>query len=616
MENNNPNDINLRRLAENLKGTTIYTPIIEAVVNSIQAIEDRQCNDGKITIELLRSEQSLMMPGKGLAPIIGLEIADNGAGFNDKNKVSFRRYMDDSKIDIGGKGIGRLTFLKYFTSINIDSIFRNKQNSLQRRRFLFNNEYFVSRETVDDLEEQEELITRVRLTGVRQKYEDQLHLKAETVARKVFECLLYYFADSSYECPKISVLDKSKSQAINLNAYIDTHQEVSELYAGPHVIKSTNGANTYKFRVAIYKIYYQDSMNAVYLCADRRAVSKTNLTNYIPEIKNDSLLKELRDDKAGEEKQPVNYRIQAYVYGDYLNEHVDLERNSFAFQTSSENQKSLFDLSDKDIERSVAENLVYQKLKDILEPEKQKRRNKVYDYVDKKAPYYKTLVNDLMKSMPHDLSDRSLEIKFSEISTERRLESISTMDKARTSTWDEFIKNKDAIIDNFQENNLRYLGLYVDYRRHMLELFSQSLERDKDSDTYSKEDVIHDIIFPRGTDSDTLAYQNHNLWMIDENLVFSSFVSSDQKIPKSGKTPDLAVYHNIMFREENDPSNPVTVFEYKRPQRGQYYKSEDPIGQLCKYIQAIRKGKDFKTPQGRDIRLTTILLLTDSWFAI
>ncbi len=44
-------NVNILRAVENIRsGTTVYTPLVEIIVNGIQAIEDKQTSDGRIDI--------------------------------------------------------------------------------------------------------------------------------------------------------------------------------------------------------------------------------------------------------------------------------------------------------------------------------------------------------------------------------------------------------------------------------------------------------------------------------------------------------------------------------------------------------------------------------------
>ena len=53
---------------------------------------------------------------------------------------------------------------------------------------------------------------------------------------------------------------------------------------------------------------------------------------------------------------------------------------------------------------------------------------------------------------------------------------------------------------------------------------------------------------------------------MDERLNFTDYVSSDLSLGGNNiKRPDLLVYNRrVMFRGDNEQSNPITVFEFKK----------------------------------------------------
>ena len=51
-------NINISRAVENIRAsTTVYTPLVEVVVNSIQAIESSRVSGGKVAIRVRRDAQ-------------------------------------------------------------------------------------------------------------------------------------------------------------------------------------------------------------------------------------------------------------------------------------------------------------------------------------------------------------------------------------------------------------------------------------------------------------------------------------------------------------------------------------------------------------------------------
>ena len=102
-------------------------PLFEAIVNSIQAIEeDSSKKKGIIEITLFVQIRKVIDFGDQNAhlPIIDFIIKDNGIGFTEKNFESFNFAHSTYKEKKGGKGIGRFLWLRAFKKVIIESRFR------------------------------------------------------------------------------------------------------------------------------------------------------------------------------------------------------------------------------------------------------------------------------------------------------------------------------------------------------------------------------------------------------------------------------------------------------------------------------------------------------------
>ena len=116
-------------------------PLFEAVVNSFQAIKDAELPakiSGHVTIEVER-ERTLFDAEN--PPIVGFIVRDNGIGLDDRNFDSFNTAFSPRKSQIGGKGLGRFTWLKAFEQALVKSTFRDDDASLQTRDFVFDQTY-------------------------------------------------------------------------------------------------------------------------------------------------------------------------------------------------------------------------------------------------------------------------------------------------------------------------------------------------------------------------------------------------------------------------------------------------------------------------------------------
>ena len=128
-------------------------PLYEAVANSIHAIEDAEVPtaSGRIRVQILRDGQSSIEFGEGpkrrgpeaKGDITGFKIADNGIGFTDDNMESFLTLDSEYKASRGGRGVGRLLWLKAFDRASVESTYGD-EGTRQKRAFSFDARQGVS----------------------------------------------------------------------------------------------------------------------------------------------------------------------------------------------------------------------------------------------------------------------------------------------------------------------------------------------------------------------------------------------------------------------------------------------------------------------------------------
>ena len=308
---------------------------------------------------------------------------------------------------------------------------------------------------------------------------------------------------------------------------------------------------------------------------------------------------ELDDDGNGR-----NYIIKAYVFGSYLDDHVSLERGGFEF---AKNTDLFYGIGQSEIEK-YASTIAGEAIGTSITARQEKKREKVQNYVDNEAPWHKGVLKDVdLSSLPYNASEEEIETRLhnekfkQEQQVKRDVKAVLENDDPQ-----QLRENAAKIVQALSGPSQNDLIHYIALRRSVLDLFEKSLNFN-DDENYDYEGTVHDIIFPRKGDSDSTEYEEHNLWIVDERLNFTEFVSSDQPINGgNSERPDLLVFHKrAAFRGENNPSNPVTIFEFKRPGRDDFVNpssKEDPVQQIVRYVNDMRDGK-YKTPNGRPIQV-------------
>ena len=132
-------DINFKGLVElhTLPTSEPLLPLYEAIVNSIQSINQSDIADGFIRIYIERDNNPTFFDAWE-TDIENIVIQDNGSGFNEDNFKSFNTYATDFKKMLGCKGVGRMIWLKAFTLVEIESIYEEHGNFYHRKlRFVY-----------------------------------------------------------------------------------------------------------------------------------------------------------------------------------------------------------------------------------------------------------------------------------------------------------------------------------------------------------------------------------------------------------------------------------------------------------------------------------------------
>ncbi len=591
-------NVNIKRAIENIRsGTSVYTPIVETVVNAIQAIESaKDMTNGLVEIIVKRDKQMDLVDT--ISEVDGFEVIDNGIGFTDKNRDSFDTLYSAHKISEGGKGFGRFTCLKYFDNLEVESTFEKGGKLLDRRFEMGKENEIIINEKIATSKKGSTGST-IRLIKLKKtKFPDK---KLQTIARVLVERLLPYFVLEDRLPPTIILREENKSEEINLSEYVKTQDHIKEIKSASseYFLKGVDGQKRFVGRV--FKFYSPRSQTSkVSLVAHRREVTSVSLHKYIPEF-----IDEFFDRKSnGEEIHNKNFTIKVYVFGNYLDNNVSLERGGFEFQKESD---AIYGISQVDIEKNAAE-LARSAVNSEVQARYEKKIQKVNEYVSEKAPWHTGMLADVdLTDMPYNATDEQIETKLQKIKYEQevqvRAEVKNILEKGEIND----LKDKASdIVRRISGSTKNDLAHYIALRRSVIDLFEKSLQLEADG-SYSSEGVVHDIIFPRRGDSDVTPFDDHNLWLIDERLNFTEYLSSDLPLKGRQDRPDLLAYDKrVVFRGENEATNPVTIFEFKKPQRDDFVNpssNEDPVQQVIRYVRRLRSG-DFKTPQGREILIS------------
>lgn len=303
----------------NLPKNQALIPLFEAVVNSIHSIEERhhlgENFKGEINVKILRDHQISFKDQNILSEIKSFEITDNGIGFNDLNFESFLESDSTYKSNLGGKGVGRLSWLVAFEKAVVESIYHDKSECFKREF-----EFSESNSEIDDklyvCEKHTDNITTVKLINCLESYRRHLPKSYEKIAIRLIEHCLIYFINPN--CPQINLIDDDGKKH-NLNNMFKEKIKAEE----NKVILEISGK---EFELLHVKAE-ENSIggNKLYLCAHNRLVESRDLDKYIADLD-----KEIYN-KCG-------FWYVGVLKSKYFDDTVDMNRLSFRISNSSEQE--------------------------------------------------------------------------------------------------------------------------------------------------------------------------------------------------------------------------------------------------------------------------------------
>lgn len=554
-------------------------PLFEAITNSIHAIQDRFNDDwkskGRIDIYILPRKD-----GK----VQDIEIEDNGIGLNYDNFKSFKTSDSPYKIKKGGKGIGRLSWLKAFEIVNVCSIFEYESKKY-KREFVFKldeNEP-ISSHSIKEVNQREVVKTTIKLTKMKDEYANKFPEKIDTVIQKA---LFHFLPMLIAGAPSINFINNDGFN--DIKQIFNEHKYNEESI--PIIVNNGEDDKT-EFtlqNIMIDKKIVSDKAHTIYFAANERIVGSHNINNQIGLSKHFEY-----------EDHSVYY--VGIISGDYMDKAVVDARNGFYMD-----EKFKQDLI-KNVLQSLETDYLKQQIDELLEAKTQRLTNVLKEY-----PRYSYMVDDKKvwaKSNlpPNALNDEDIFKQLSIYDYRANRDIKSDIKKVLTKSVkpEEISEKITEIVNKIGDQNKSSLAEYVAKRKGILDLLESKLGyEDLENETRYKEEAVHQIICPMTIDSTDISIDNHNLWILDDRLAYYQYFASDKQIKQfvksssSKKEPDIVLFNGCTLFERKNQNQPVVIIEFKRPARKDYSDKENPIKQIYDYIDDLR-NKKVHTPTGR-----------------
>lgn len=566
-------------------------PLYEAVVNSIQSINQANISDGSIYIKIEREDSlSLLEKETWETDIENIIIHDNGSGFTEDNFKSFNTYASDFKKMLGCKGVGRMIWLKAFGSVKVESTYCENGNWFHRT-FTFDKVNAVSNETKESVENDAYNSTIITLKNLRSKNKSNTPKKISTIARDLLNhCFIYFVLGKA---PKITISDGTEN--ISVNGLFENIKK-EDIATVEFSIEDKS------FRLIHFKNYNPNSStHCLNLCANDRRVSSTNLQSVFNGVNSKFVTAE------------GAFVYNGYITSDYLDENVNRERTSFNIEDT---QISTFNRVTRNEIISTAMEHILAYLRDDLVAYNDNKRGKIERFIRNVNPRYRLLLRRYPECIDNILisdDEEKLELELFKQEQQYKLKlkeegkELEKIIKGNINAAD-IMKKTTAYAEKLSEMGKSSLAEYILHRKAVLDILENNLKY-QDDNRYAYEESIHQMVFPMQQTSDDVDYTAHNLWLIDEKLSYHYYLASDKKIKSmdpiqsaSKNEPDIAIFDSpFAFTDESEqPFRNVTIIEFKRPGRESYGDSENPIQQVIEYMDDFTNGK-IKTKDGLTI---------------
>jgi len=593
-------DTNLKGRLRNtsLPLTSGLLPLFEAVVNSIHAIEEKKVplDQGLVRVEILRKtkhaelglEESKRRGPDARDDVLGFRVSDDGVGFDDENMKSFHTLDSDHKISKGGRGVGRLLWLKAFKIVRVESVFRDADKILKKREFRFDAASGVSMEKTSEAPANSTTGSVIQLDEFESRYREYARKTGKSIAEAILEHCLWYFLRPG-GAPDIRIEDDGETFSL-----ADAFAEHMHTSAFTETIKIKER----KFELVHAKLRSNSlSAHTIAYCADQRLVSEEKLAGKIA-----GLHGRISDENG-------DFIYSCFVSSTFLDDCARPERTGFDIMETVEGLLAKTEISIADIQEAVILR-AKEYLNEHIAANKERSKERINQFVATRAPRYRPILSRIPEdqlNVDPDISDKELDLtlhkQFASLESELLAEGHDIMAASPGEDFADYETRLREYLSKADDIKRSDLASYVSHRRVILDLFEKATRRDEQGN-YVREELIHQLIMPMRVDSTTVALNAGNLWLVDERLAFHEYLASDKTInsfpitdAKDTKEPDICalnVYDQpILFSESTKlPPASLEIIEIKRPLRNDAASGEedDPIEQAVGYLERIRAG--------------------------
>lgn len=500
--------INLKKfIAEHYKGGVTARDVIrEALTNSIHA-------GGKIiTVDLHFSDKQQELPlGSDERRVLEqITITDDGEGFTSENLNFFDEICTSHKDNIGGKGVGRLAFLKYANKVQITS-----QLSNELVEFSYTPEF-----KPDDVKKKSKkgiAHTCITLSDLKGKINTQV---AKLVSSICDDLRLILF------------LKHQNGQSITLQFTHNSRQPFDDVLVFSSESIKAELTREFEFRDEKFNCYlFRDQPPkrgiVAMLCADELCI----------------------------EEYPISKRFDIcrhliFVTSDYFNKRSNIERQRLELPKTDDDVDMVSPISRETLMPRIRKECMTM-IDESAEGEIDQFKT---DNIEKLKKYYPFINIESLNGEAAFLDAEEVIKTYRAQQARKEDQVVEALESGNSVSWDD--------VSHLASEDL---ARYIVHRALVIDSLAKMPPE-------SVEDAIHNAILPKKSNGAQI--RENNVWLVDDKFLSYSSIYSDQTLAtvvkevgdsvesKQQRRPDVAAFFSK--DSENHP-NKLVIIEFKKP---------------------------------------------------
>lgn len=535
----------------------------EAISNSIHSIRDAkpEGSQGSVIIEVHRD-----LDGE----VEGFTVTDDGVGLDEANFESFRRIDSTFKAVRGGKGVGRLTWLKIFDDVRIHSTFAGPHGSLERKfRFRPDDVAPIWEHTIQESDGPNKTVVSLRC--MRNEYKREAPKKPDTIARAIIRHFLKDLISTN--SPQITMID---GESADLKAVFAA--SIERRAEGAFQVPISGRQEDFRITHLVASKAFADhesKENVAYLLGHGRVAAMRPIGGLIG-------LKKLQGGRT----------YVGLVEGAYLDDAVSQERTMLTSESS---------IVDEIVRYAADEAGVF--LQDDTRPLRE-RQVQMVQQIKREYPRFMGTLSEERKFVEEKLplSVRDQESVFRAVSLDwyrnkRRVDRSIRAGLSNPKDEEEFKKALSEASKSIAAESKAILADYVAERKVVIDFLARLVAKVRSDGSYELEEKVHDLILPRKANSSNIKFETHNLWVIDERLPYYYYFNSDLPLKDQidgsvdRRRPDITLFDVASAFQQRGGNEPIILVEFKRPGRDDFNSKDDPVKQCLDYVLEMREGQ-------------------------